>query len=137
MVVFAFLNTLKRSGLTVGKVMGTKIVRYCQDTPGFNTNLLRPTRRYQRIHIRQLGWQGFHDFLPLGDGYQPLCALVRFTLRDPLDYDIRLELRRDEIRELRIGAANPCRLGWTSWLGRDHADGLVTLGSRINQGAMK
>ena len=90
-----------------------------------------------RIHIRQLGWQGFHDFLPLGDGYQPLCALVRFTLRDPLDYDIRLELRRDEIRELRIGAANPCRLGWTSWLGRDRADGLVTLGSRINQGAMK
>ncbi len=85
-----------------------------------------------RIHIRQLGWDRFHEFLPIGSGYQPLCALVRFTLRDPLDYDIRLELRQDEIRDLRIGADNPCRLGWTSWLGRDRADGLVTLGSRTH-----
>lgn len=85
-----------------------------------------------RIHIRELSWERFHEFLPLGTGYQPLCALVRFTLRDPLDYDIRLQLRRDEIRELRIGEGNPCRLGWTSWLGRERADGIVTLGNRIH-----
>jgi type VI secretion system protein ImpH len=47
-----------------------------------------------RIHITELDWQRFHEFLPIGFGYQPLCALVRFTLRDPLDYDIRLVLRR-------------------------------------------
>ena len=85
-----------------------------------------------RIHIRQLDWQRFHEFLPIGFGYQPLCALVRFTLRDPLDYDIRLVLRREEVRELRIGEQNVCRLGWTSWLGRERADGVVTLGSRIH-----
>lgn len=85
-----------------------------------------------RIHIRQLSWDRFHEFLPVGSGYQPLCALVRFTLRDPLDYDIRLELRRDEIRGLRIGAENPCRLGWTSWLGSERADGMVTLGSQTH-----
>jgi type VI secretion system protein ImpH len=85
-----------------------------------------------RIHIRQLNWDRFHEFLPIGTGYQPLCALVRFTLRDPLDYDIRLELRQDEIRDLRIGEENPCRLGWTSWLGRERADGLVTLGSKTH-----
>lgn len=84
-----------------------------------------------RIHVCQLDWQRFHDFLPIGAGYQPLCALVRFTLRDPLDYDLRLELRHEDIRDLRIGAANECRLGWTSWLGREKADGLVTLGSKI------
>ncbi|WP_282344278.1 type VI secretion system baseplate subunit TssG [Pseudomonas sp. PS02288] len=83
-----------------------------------------------RIHIRQLGWQRFHEFLPIGTGYQPLCALARFTLRDPLAYDIRLQLRQDEIRELRLGADNPCRLGWTSWLGSRRADGLVTLSSQ-------
>jgi type VI secretion system protein ImpH len=82
-----------------------------------------------RIHARQLCWERFHEFLPVGNGYQPLCALVRFTLRDPLDYDIRLELRHDEIRELRLGAENPCLLGWTTWLGTEHADGVVTLGS--------
>lgn len=85
-----------------------------------------------RVHIRELDWERFHEFLPIGNGYQPLCALVRFTLRDPLDYDLRLELRHDAIRDLRIGAQNPCRLGWTSWLGREHADGIVTLGSRIH-----
>ncbi len=85
-----------------------------------------------RIHIRQLSWDRFHEFLPVGGGYQPLCALVRFTLRDPLDYDIRLELRHEEIREMRIGAENPCRLGWTSWLGSERADGMVTLGSQTH-----
>ena len=85
-----------------------------------------------RIYIRQLTWERFHEFLPIGFGYQPLCALVRFTLRDPLDYDIRLVLRQEEIRELRIGEQNACRLGWTSWLGRERADGVVTLGSKIH-----
>jgi type VI secretion system protein ImpH len=85
-----------------------------------------------RIHIRQLSWDRFHEFLPIGNGYQPLCALVRFTLRDPLAYDIRLELRQDEIRDLRIGADNLCRLGWTSWLGRENAEGVVTLGSQTH-----
>lgn len=83
-----------------------------------------------RIHIRELDWQRFHEFLPIGLGYQPLCALVRFTLRDPLDYDIRLVLRQEEIHELRIGEQNACHLGWTSWLGYEHADGVVTLNSR-------
>ena len=85
-----------------------------------------------RIHIRDLDWQRFHEFLPIGEGYQPLCALVRFTLRDPLDYDIRLQLRHEEVRELRIGAHNTCRLGWTSWLGRERADGVVTLNSTLH-----
>lgn len=85
-----------------------------------------------RIHIRELDWQRFHEFLPIGFGYQPLCALVRFTLRDPLDYDIRLMLRQEEIRDLRIGEQNACRLGWTSWIGREKADGMVTLGSKIH-----
>ena len=85
-----------------------------------------------RIHIRQLSWDRFHELLPIGTGYQPLCALVRFTLRDPLEYDIRLVLRHEEIRELRIAEHNACRLGWTSWLGREHADGVVTLGSKLH-----
>nr|WP_314874005.1 type VI secretion system baseplate subunit TssG [uncultured Pseudomonas sp.] len=82
-----------------------------------------------RIHICQLTWERFHEFLPVGPGYQPLCALVRFTLRDPLDHDLRLVLKHEEIRELRIGNHNACRLGWTSWLGHERADGVVTLGS--------
>ncbi|MNQ36211.1 hypothetical protein D3C85_497290 [compost metagenome] len=84
-----------------------------------------------RIHIRQLSWDRFHEFLPIGSSHQPLCALVRFTLRDPLDYDLRLELRHEDIHELHLGQRSTCRLGWTTWLGQERADGLVTIGSQI------
>jgi type VI secretion system protein ImpH len=84
-----------------------------------------------RIHITELDWQRFHEFLPIGFGYQPLCALVRFTLRDPLDYDIRLVLRPEEIRELRIGEKNA--VAWDGPVGwARKADGVVTLGSKIH-----
>lgn len=82
-----------------------------------------------RIHIRELDWDGFHRFLPIGDGYGPLNALVRFVQRDHLDYDIRLHLLREEIKPLYIGALTGCRLGWTSWLGHEQADGVITLDS--------
>lgn len=83
-----------------------------------------------RIHVRQLSWERFHEFLPINPGHQSLRALVRFTLRDPLDYDICLELRQEDIRDLCVGAGNPCRLGWTSWLGSHRAEPMVTLSSR-------
>lgn len=82
-----------------------------------------------RIHIRELDWERFHAFLPIGSGRAPLGALVRFTQRDPLDYDIQLQLLPQEIRALRIGERNTCHLGWTSWLGHERADGVVRLGS--------
>jgi len=84
-----------------------------------------------RIHIRQLDWSRFHEFLPIGAGYLSLRALVRFILRDPLDYDIRLALRQDHIRELRLGQCSTCRLGWTAWLNAEKADGVITLGSTL------
>ncbi|WP_439851376.1 type VI secretion system baseplate subunit TssG [Pseudomonas syringae] len=80
-----------------------------------------------RIHIKKLHWDRFHEFLPIGPSYLPLGALVRFTLRDPLDYDVCLELLNEDIRDLRIGQSNTCRLGWTSSLGREYSRGLVTL----------
>ena len=81
-----------------------------------------------RIHISALTWDRFHEFLPTGPGRLPLAALVRFTLRDPLDHDVCLRMDGPEIRELRLAADTPCRLGWTTWLCHEHADGIATLG---------
>ncbi|WOD09759.1 type VI secretion system baseplate subunit TssG [Pseudomonas sp. NyZ704] len=87
-----------------------------------------------RIHIQQLDWERFHEFLPTGTEFRGLCALVRFALRDPLDYDIRLQLCKNAVREPRLQADSPCLLGWTSWLGSDAlgacADPAVTLSSK-------
>ncbi|WP_248730577.1 type VI secretion system baseplate subunit TssG [Pseudomonas sp. MWU13-2517] len=80
-----------------------------------------------RVHILALCWQRFHEFLPMGPAYQPLCSLVRLAARDPLEYDLRLVLAQGEIRALHLGESNVCRLGWTSWLEPERADGVVTL----------
>lgn len=82
-----------------------------------------------RVHVQDLSWQRFHDFLPIGNGYRPLCSLVRLTARDPLEYDLRLVLAAGEARPLHIGERNVCGLGWTSWLGHECADGELTLAS--------
>jgi type VI secretion system protein ImpH len=80
-----------------------------------------------RVHVQDLDWQRFHRFLPSGPEYPQLCSLVRLTARDPLEYDLRLVLARDEIRPLHLGEHNVCRLGWTSWLAHECADGVVTV----------
>ena len=79
------------------------------------------------VHLLGLDWQRFHQFLPTGEDLRPLCALLRLTARAPLEYDVRLVLAEGEIRALHIGERNVCRLGWTSWLGHERADGVVTL----------
>lgn len=83
-----------------------------------------------RIHVRELDWNRFHDFLPTGKAYQPLLTLLRFCLRTPLAYDIRLQLRRDQIKPLHLGSDNFCRLGWTSWVGHSQGNAEVTLAGR-------
>lgn len=80
-----------------------------------------------RIHIRNLEWQDFYDLLPIGNKYQTLNELVRFTLRDPLDYDIKLALKPDQMRALALVQDNECRLGWTTWLGHERADGTIII----------
>lgn len=80
-----------------------------------------------RVHIVGLDWQRFHEFLPFGEGFQPLRSLLRLTVRDPLAYDLRLVLAPGEIRPLHLGERNACRLGWTTWLEHERADGVVML----------
>lgn len=82
-----------------------------------------------RIHILKLTWVRFHQFLPIYKEYIQLGTLVRFILKDPLDYDIKLQLLKDEIKDLTIGKQSECLLGWTSWLGKEMADGEISLRS--------
>ncbi|MGY2374105.1 type VI secretion system baseplate subunit TssG [Pseudomonas sp. SDO524_S393] len=78
-----------------------------------------------RVQVTGLSWERFHEFLPTGSAYPPLCSLVRLTVRDPLEHDLRLVLAKGEIKPLHIGERNVCRLGWTTWLDHTCADGAV------------
>lgn len=84
-----------------------------------------------RIHILKLTWDQFHQFLPIYKEYDQLNTLVGFILRDPLEYDIKLQLLKNEIRDLRIGNNSECLLGWTSWLGKERADGEILLKNQM------
>lgn len=61
----------------------------------------------------------FRDFLPSGRDHQALGALVDFLLREPLAYDLELELLASEVRPMRLGEGESCRLGWTTFVDPD------------------
>lgn len=68
------------------------------------------------LHIGGLTLARFRDFLPDGIEHAPLRTLVDFVLREPLAYDLELELMASEVNPMRLGEANSCQLGWTTFV---------------------
>jgi type VI secretion system protein ImpH len=79
-----------------------------------------------RIVIGPLGYADFLRFLPGGQSLVKLADWVRSYVRDPLDWDVALHLKREEVPPLRLQATvtslaakpatNGPRLGWNTWL---------------------
>lgn len=72
--------------------------------------------------LRGLSLARFRDFLPDGVEHQPLKTLVSFVLREPLAYDLELELLTSEVKPMRLGDAGSCQLGWTTFVNPDGDD---------------
>jgi type VI secretion system protein ImpH len=68
------------------------------------------------VAIGPLPLAGFLRFLPESEDYAAAVSLVRFWLRDPLDFHLRVTLRADEVPSARLSTTHPQRLGWTTWL---------------------
>ncbi|MDN3554493.1 type VI secretion system baseplate subunit TssG [Halomonas maura] len=66
--------------------------------------------------LRGLDLARFRDFLPDGRDHQALRTLVDFVLREPLAYDLELELLESEVRPMRLGEGGSCQLGWTTFV---------------------
>ena len=66
------------------------------------------------VRLGPLTYDQFLSFLPEGHAHRPLAAVVRFYVREELDFGMRLTLKAEEVPELRLGGSS--RLGWTSWL---------------------
>lgn len=64
----------------------------------------------------------FRDFLPDGEEHGPLKTLVSFVLREPLAYDLELELLESEVKPMRLGEAGTCQLGWTTFVDPENDD---------------
>lgn len=71
-----------------------------------------------RIRIGPLPRRRFQEFLPDGDAYDKLRALVRFFAHDQFDFEIQLVLAKDDVPGLVLGAEEEpvTRLGWSTWI---------------------
>jgi type VI secretion system protein ImpH len=70
-----------------------------------------------RLALGPMDFATFRRHLPDGAEYPRVRELVRFLLRDPLAFDVRLRLSDDAVPRLSLGGACQGRLGWSSWLG--------------------
>lgn len=66
--------------------------------------------------LRGLSLSRFRDFLPDGEEHDPLKTLVSFVLREPLAYDLELELLPSAVKPMCLGDAGSCQLGWTTFV---------------------
>jgi len=74
------------------------------------------------LRLRGLTLSRFRDFLPDGEEHQSLKTLVNFVLREPLAYDLELELLASEVKPMRLGDAGSSQLGWTTFVNPDSDD---------------
>ncbi|MBW6392580.1 type VI secretion system baseplate subunit TssG [Billgrantia antri] len=66
--------------------------------------------------LKGLSLSRFRDFLPDGREHAPLKTLVSFVLREPLAYDLELELLESAVQPMRLGDHGCCQLGWTTFV---------------------
>jgi type VI secretion system protein ImpH len=71
-----------------------------------------------RLKLGPLGAARYRDFLPTGEAWPKLRAIVRSFCGNDLEFEVQLILRREDVPafELRNPAENPLRLGWLTWL---------------------
>lgn len=67
------------------------------------------------IQLGPLGLEDFESFLPTEWRFGVLCDLVRFYVKDELEFNVRLILKAEEIPTVEL-STQPA-LSWTSWLG--------------------
>ncbi len=66
------------------------------------------------LRIANLTRQRFADFLPNGEDHQRLVKLVEFVTREPLAYDLELQMREKDVKPMCMG--QDVRLGWNSFV---------------------
>ncbi|ROZ78312.1 type VI secretion system baseplate subunit TssG [Ramlibacter sp. WS9] len=68
-----------------------------------------------RVHIGPLDHAAFESLLPEGSALPGVTALVDQYIGRELSWELKLDLRAEEVRPARLGKHG--RLGWTTWLG--------------------
>ncbi len=88
--------------------------RLGQDTCIVGTRVWDQHARFE-IELGPLGLEDFESFLPTEWRFGVLCDLVRFYVKDEIEFNVRLVLKADEIPAVEL-STEPA-LSWMSWLG--------------------
>jgi type VI secretion system protein ImpH len=69
-----------------------------------------------RVHLGPVDFDTYTGFLPGGRAMGDLNELVRFYTGDPLDFDLAVTLRGDDVPDTQLGGEGFIgRLSWTTW----------------------
>ena len=69
-----------------------------------------------RVQIGPVDGDRLHYFLPDGQPFRDMEALIRFYLDQPLDWDLEIVLKPGEAGGVVLGQERWSRLGWNTWL---------------------
>lgn len=81
------------------------------------------------LRLKGLSLARFSDFLPERKDHHSLTTLVNFVMREPLAYDLELELMQNQVKASQLGDITSCQLGWTTFIDPDAND--AALNSRV------
>jgi type VI secretion system protein ImpH len=70
-----------------------------------------------RVKVGPVGFDDYLRFLPTGEATADMRELVHFYCDDPLENDVEVTLRGDDVPETPLGREGPMgRLSWTTWV---------------------
>ncbi|MEM7351087.1 MAG: type VI secretion system baseplate subunit TssG [Acidobacteriota bacterium] len=82
-----------------------------------------------RVRIGPLSFVQFKSFLPDGEKFRQLSALVHLWAGNRFDFDFEFVIRRQDIPPAKMQGADGARLGWTGWItsgaGLDHDPSVI------------
>lgn len=94
-------------------------------TLGINTSLgntIRDCNSKFKIKINQLSLKKYLSLIPGSESNLDIHELVKFCLKDPIDFDLEMNLDSAEIPDSILNRENELQLGRTSWLGGADAE---------------
>lgn len=70
-----------------------------------------------RVKVGPVGFDDYLRFMPSGGAASDVNEIVRFYCEDPLQHDVKVTLRGNEVPETPLGTDDRLgRLSWTTWL---------------------
>lgn len=80
-----------------------------------------------RIHFNNISWEMLKDFGTQGSKRGKLREFIDYIQTDPLDYDVRLHIKKEEIKPCMLDGSGDINLGTNAWLGQINDDKTIAI----------